>query len=744
MSNQFGNDEDVVRKKARQDKLKDVEAPLRDQIVKKLFNTVEDLELPRKVDDMWHQANADRSRRLSDLINYMTEYDQFLEATIEGPFTVAGDLHLPTTYVALKTVHARFMQALVTSMDNFTAKARSRGNSEREQGISDVMKYYLSDASNNNEGYTAELDKWVWAWIGYGQAFFKQRWEKRYRKFIDVEERAVPGAPDITIDDQGNEVLTPRIELKEVEVDQVVKIFDGPVGEYIAEEDIVMIGTDNPQTAEGVIHRQWLTADQLWQLTDQKIFDEAAVKAVIKGGKSSLSGDQDTQRRQISKQIGGESELDKDFIADRYEIYEAYLSYDVDGSGINSEIIVWVAKDSRRLLRATYLDRVNKQGKRPITRIVYQPREDSNHPLGLIEMLHPLSKEVDFFHNLRVDFGFISSVPFFFYRATSNIEAEKLKIEPGMGIPVDDPQRDVFFPTIGNRTSFGQAEEQGIKSEIERLTSISDLNLGVLTGAQGATRTATGTRALLGETSANLDVFLRRLNMGWGSLLTYLFGMVQERIPSGLSFRLLGEDGMDVFREIPTRDEISGEFDFIVDPSSSSSNKQVQLANAGQIMQITSDPLAIQLGIVTPTEYYEARKNFLKQLGVKDFGKYVRKPTLKPKLTPRDEIDMVLAGQQVDIFPDMDHLGYIQLWEFIKSDDQLLGQFNEQQVIAAEQQSQGHQEMQDALQAQQNQQMNIQQQQLNKPENQPPPGAGQVNGEPEGQPPTPTGATGGQ
>jgi hypothetical protein len=366
------------------------------------------------------------------------------------------------------------------------------------------------------------------------------------------------------------------------------------------------------------------------------------------------------------------------------------------------------------ILRATYLDRVNKTGKRPFAKAVFQPRQDSNHPLGLCEMLHPLSREIDFFHNLRIDYGTFASMPIGFYRPSSNLEKDKIGLEPGMLIPLDNPQTDVVFPNMGLRTQFGMQEEAELKAEIERLTSISDLNLGVLSGAQGATRTATGAAALVSEASANLDVYLRRLNVAWQSILEYLFGMLQQRIPQGLAFRLLGEDGIDVFREVPSREVLAGNYDFIVSPNSATSNRQIQLDTASQILQLTADPFAIQLGIVTPAEYYEARKNFLKQLGVKDFGKFLRKPKDIPRVyTPMEELDLVMAGVEVPLDPMMDHIGFVTLWEKVKEDDNLLGQFNEEQTIMAERQSVAHQQMLQSLQQMRNQQANLQQQQTN-------------------------------
>src|SRR5205085_780512 len=102
-------------------------------------------------------------------------------------------------------------------------------------------------------------------------------------------------------------------------------------------------------------------------------------------------------------------------------------------------------------------------------------------------------------HNLSVDAGIISTMPVGFYRATSSLKPETIRYEPGSLIPVDDPTRDIIFPQIGNRSVFGANQEAGLYTLVERLTGISDLTLGSMSGGQGAARTATGVRGLVNE-----------------------------------------------------------------------------------------------------------------------------------------------------------------------------------------------------------------------------------------------------
>ena len=189
---------------------------------------------------------------------------------------------------------------------------------------------------------------------------------------------------------------------------------------------------------------------------------------------------------------------------------------------------------------------------------------------------------------------------------------------------------------------------------------------------------------------------------------------LQQRIPEGLSFRVTGEDGNNYWREIRTANDLAGDFDIEVSANSSTSNPQIEEQRSLEILQLVSNPLDIQLGIVTPRERFEAIKNRMRKLGVKDFSKFIREPrNIQRDMSPEEELNRVLRGVEVPVTPEMDHQGYIDMWDNIKGDDELLGQFNEEQTLAAEAQSRRHQAMLEALQAQEAQQRNVQQQAIN-------------------------------
>lgn len=708
----INNDQEVINE-GRKNPLKDVAAPLRDQIPGKLLKKCNELKIGEAVRQTWYTGNANRSLWLARQQEFLADWDEFLTSSDQGAFEGSSSLHIPMPLIVSKTLHARFMQALLGIDPPFQIRPRTDASTSTASMVQEVMEYSLKDWANYYQGCYEAIDEWLWHWITTGCGLLKLRWDVEFTRFVDVVNVQEALAPRVEIDEQGNEQLVPQFKMVEKEQAVTKKKFEGPCFESILNEDLLIVGgRGNPQNADSVTHRFYMNASDLWTMVDREVFDEEAVKKVIQGGKDNVaSGDGNSIKNQRSMNAGM-SDVNPSTELDQYEILECYLKKDVDGSGINSDIVVWVHCLTGEILRATYLYRINKAGERPFFKIDFHKRAGQDYGCGIVEMMHPLSVEMDFHHNSRIDFGLLATMPFGFYRPTSNIDPETINLEPGALIPLDNPQADVYFPNLGNRTAFGFQEEQAIQTMIERLTGISDLSLGLLS-AQGAARTATGARAILGESSANLDVFLRRLNLGWKKALEYLLHMLQQRLPEGFEFRLTGEDGANYFAYIKNREDIAGDYDLEVAPNTSSSNKSIQIENSQQLVNLTSNPLDIQLGIVTPRGRYEALKAYVSSLGVKDHGKYFQAPQIPRIFTPQEEVNRILRGVPTPVTPEADHEGYLAYFEYLKSNPELLGRYGQEEVLKLAQQAQAHAQMLAALEEQAAQARNAQQMQMN-------------------------------
>lgn len=689
---------------------KEFKAPLKDRIEMGLFKRLDKEKFGHKVVDAWHKENNRRSAWLQRQQAYQRDWDNFVDNGSDGPFEGSSQLHLPTSFTIVKTYHARMMQAIRGNQPN--PKPRRPDAVERQKTVQAILEYCIKDWANKNEGVMPELDKWIWRWCAQGVATLKVRWEACYERFVDVVETSQPVIDFVGEGDNAEPVE--RMDVREEEQERILEIFNGPIVECLDEEDLIVVGGGgDPQKADMVLQQQWLTASQLWSYADQGIFKADRIPDIIRGGKDYQNEGESNNIKQDRAINAGMSDQDSESELDRYRILEVYASKDVDGSGINAEIVAWVHARTGSLLRATYLRRMNRAGKRPFARIKFHERHGQAYPMGLVEILYPYAKEIDAIHNIRIDAGIISNTPMIFYRSGSSIKPQVLQYEPGSMYPVDDPQRDIFIPQFGNKTAFGLQEENQIQQVVERLTGISDLALGANT-TQGALRTATGARALMGEANANLDVHLHRLIGGWKRVQQLLLYFMQDRLPEGFEFRLTGEDGQDYFAYINNRNDIAGDFDFEFDPSTADSNPAVRQEKATQVFNTIMNPLLIQLGIVGPRQVYEASKGLVKSFGIQDWAKYVNEPKEQPLImSPEEEANRLLRGVDVPVTLQGDHEGFIEYLDFIMSKPEMLGQFTEDQIMILVRQRGEHEAMLEALQQLQAQQANLRQMQSN-------------------------------
>lgn len=714
MSRRLNEDHEVLDK-GRNNPLKDVEVPLREQQISKLVSKLEEGGEGKRTVEVWNQANVSRAPWLSRQQTLMQEYDEFLEPIYEASQSWSSTLHLPIALTVAKTMHARFNAALFGVDPPFTVKARQAANEERAPLIQELMRYTLNSWVNNYKGVDEIGDAWLWNWVTAGVGLLKVSWDRKFSRWMDVEERQVQvGAMPVVDPQTGQTLMIPQYEKKEEEVEKTEKVFEGPRIDWLQPEDLVIVGGGgDPQDADEVIQQHYMTAGELWALADQKIFRREAVEKIIDSGENYKSGEVANEVKRIRTTAAGSSDLDKDYDLKRYQILERYAKIDVDGSGIPADVVLWVHKETSEIARATYLRRINKSGQRPFVKIDFHKRHGEDYGVGIVELLYSLTKEIDAMHNIKVDFGLLSSLPFGFYRPTNSLSEERLPMEPGSLIPLDNPQTDVYFPQLGNRSTFADSEESRLYNYIERLTAISDLSLGII-GGQGASRTATGVRSLLGESNANLDVFLRRMNRGWRVVLQQVFNMLQEKMPPGLEFRIFGDDGKAYFRTLKSKAEICGMFDFELEPNSANSNKQIQLEQANQLYQLTGNPLDIQLQIITPLERYEAMKNLLQTMGIRDYGRFLRKPEgLHRVFTPEEVANRVLMGVDVRLTPEQDLQGFLDYFQEVMKTDELLGQFSVEQTKTLARKAKEAQGMMQAMQAQAAQVANTQQIQQN-------------------------------
>lgn len=607
--------------------------------------------------------DTERTEFINRLVNYRRVWKDFVSAGLDPAFEGAHDVHVPLAYSNIKAMHARIYQAVMDISPRFSLKPRTKIPEVQKEDKEELLNWIINDYANMQQGWEGVIDEDILNFVADGKAVTKQSWLRDVRKFTDVEETI---RRPIELDEDGY----PIVDEKEVEKEEV--LWDCPILETVKLEDFWIIGKKlwDIDKADLIDHIQNYTKSDMIKSSRLGFFDPESVDEIVKNAPA-LANEQRTNTntialKQLDDFITGVDKVGSRAGIPTYKIHETYLRYDIDDDGIDEELVVWVEENSRRIVRLTYLERVGPGGKRPFTMKLFTP--DGK---GLGELLYGLNNEIDYIHNQRLDYGTLQNLPFFFYRAASGLNPVILKLAPGSGIPLDNPNEDVMFPRLAGGTAYGFQEEMNVNRYVEKTSGITEFALGQING-QGATRTATGTAALVNELNANIDIHIKRYQTGFKRNLYILDLQCQDLLPLGLIIRVSGADGKDIYKRFEDREALRFAADFELTANSINSNKAIERETAQMLVQNLANPIALQTGITNPGNLYQAFKNLLQKFDVKNIDAFITKPQDTPDspYDAKDEINMIIAGVKPPLVLKDRHDEKLQVFdEFEKSDD---------------------------------------------------------------------------
>ena len=288
------------------------------------------------------------------------------------------------------------------------------------------------------------------------------------------------------------------------------------------------------------------------------------------------------------------------------------IGTEIDGEDEESECVFFVSYKHKKLVGAYLLSDIYWINERPLLELHYQ-RVGANriNSMGVCEISKHLSAELDTIHNMRVDVGFATNLPFFFYRATSSVNPRKIELKPMKGVPVDDIN-DVRFPQMQNVTSFYNQEEQLLYTLIERVMGVTDLFLGMSPSSGAAARHATGFVGTQQEALARTSEVLSQDAEAFAFLCRTVYNMELQYGPQERAFRLLGERGPISQKMLRNDLWMRGEYDFRLGANAGMYSAQIGQERANALLQFAAqNPLVMQ----DPGRFWEASVEYLLSIG---------------------------------------------------------------------------------------------------------------------------------
>lgn len=297
-----------------------------------------------------------------------------------------------------------------------------------------------------------------------------------------------------------------------------------------------------------------------------------------------------------------------------------------------------------------------KKNKRPFVEASMM-KDGSYWSPGMAEMLCDLEDELRVNHNQATEAGQLAINPPVGYRPASGFNPDTFRMQPGLAIPLDNPATDVIQLKIGADMAIASWKEQCVLAYGEKLTGMSDLQMGRQSDRPNAPRTAQQTVSLLEEGNVRISLDTKVLREDMSVVLSHFWDLEYMFSPEELFFRVTEEDAEGAF---PTKDggavltaeDRDGRYDFKLQFANSlysrEAAKEKTLARYQLDLQnplITQNPLD-----PTFTALWEVTRQAHDALGDPDFESIVPKPPAADQPTdPKIEWLKMLHGEGEEV-----------------------------------------------------------------------------------------------
>jgi hypothetical protein len=650
--------------------------------------------LGQQIADAWIDDNVDREVWLTDLTRWIHAYQGRMESK-NTPWPGASNLWVPLTATHVDAIHPREMAALCQPdpICSFAAQEPS------DEMLARKRERFLDWAVREEIDLFPTLDRIILGKDINGVQFVKTTWELKTRRLVSVHE--FPGdmiAQDVIqavvkgdqkfleavqrvsgpLDPKVQKLLDDReIELEvrqergkiivTTEREEVVR--DAPRVTLLDPEDVVVNSdaTYDLQEADHVLHRYWMTPKEIKRAvargTYQASKDELETIERLATTERMPSDDNTLDIKERRDDITGTASTFRQGDPERLELLDWYGEYDINDDGEDESVIVTIVREQPDLvLRVVRLEEVYRHGMRPFVAFYHAPVGNAFWAIGIPQILEGIQAELNIIHNQRVDAGTISNTPWGWYVPAAGFNPEKMPIEPGFLMPVDDVNR-VKMHAPANYTAWGFQEEASLVGIAERRTKVSDLTLGRIGEDQGAARTASGVKALSAQQATGFDIIIRRDQDAFKRLLQQILGLYAQYMPPAKEVRVLGrypEDG-DM---LVSREDLRGQMDMRFTGNSLSTDREIERQVLTFLAQGVMNPQALQflltLGITAPPGVAEWYRHLLDVFDVPRLERIIKIPPPQSLLNVDEIVNRTIAGERLTPSPGEDHQGVMQ------------------------------------------------------------------------------------
>ena len=605
--------------------------------------------------DDFSKAKADRMKRdygitsKGEKLNF-DEWFKRLKDMYNGdripkniPWKFCSNRSLRIATAVLDLIHARVFPS-VWNEDLTRWRAGQYVDVPKAERISKFMDWWIRVHNPMRPFY----DKWVKYVAGFGDCLTETYW--------DVEEIPTNQTIDIPVTDESGQQLTNQDGSPALQKQVVVNRIEKTVSRVILKDNVYLFENARDIQRDPVVIKETFLFKDLEDMEKRGVCvntEELAKHIIVPEPTGNIDPDEKERLRRIKLRNMPVS------------VVREYLNYDVDGTGINESIRVMVADEYQIYLGGVRMRDITKSGKRPLDFTKYDnylSRPDDLDGEGVLHKVRELAEEVDACFNQLTDAHTLAVLRPFFYDPSGDVDAPAIQLGPNSGIPVTDPQKNVYFPDQNIPTERLVNAIRLVMEFIERLTAASEYIMGRESGTVGGSGTATRTQAIVQSAEVRFTRPSERLRFGAARILQQHLDLLQLNIAPGMEEKVLGEKGEKIFQNGELTDEgISGEFYAFLLPDPSMGSKETERNMMSMLYTVLmQNPIVA----TDPTKIYAVTADTLKAYG-RDEGyiqKWLGPPPMQDDITdPEDENTLMLQGDFKRVVPQMaeNHLDHI-------------------------------------------------------------------------------------
>jgi hypothetical protein len=551
-----------------------------------------------------------------------------------GPWRGSSNISTMVTTIAADMMHAKlFPMAWNPEMLHFQGVEKHGVTVAKNNEV--LMRWALTKDMENTQD---KADDIIHRLVIDGTIAVKTSWETYYTYVTDVKAESVSRQGKINYNTTYRQVQRQRAKWIPRDLDYVYFQFNA----------------ENEQASEYIVDEVYYTLPMLREMkADGYLLPDTDLES-IKGAVEKTFDPEGTVKARYQS-LGIEAYYAR---VDSYPIkcYEAFIKYDINKDDRREECIFLTLPEQGKYLAGKPLHCVSKTGRRPWLIRPFLRRPGCMYGKGIPELVRHLHKEMNAIHNQRIDAGNMVLAPFFFYRAASGFEPSEINVRPATGIPLDDPQRDVYFPDYNpSRLSVSFQEENIVMDLIQKLTYLTPAMLGQETAERP---TARGTMAVIAQGEQKFGLLGARVQKIFCDLITMTRKTYEENMPEGTEERILGDKTNQPIWGQLSPEMIAGDYDCVM-PLDLTAGDLAFEKQADQIIYQTlrQDPIVAQ----NPAFVWEITAGFLTALGKLDIEKYIGpKPDIQDNPGIIQDENMMLGQEQnVQVHPGDDDVAHM-------------------------------------------------------------------------------------